>query len=492
MPVGAFALDGGSTDHCTATDELELEMARVDLNGNLYDRAQSIAFGAEDVGNQRLALIVTDEAGNEAVCETVVQVQCGSCPSACENQDTTRKIQGAFYTIQGYHMEGVDLQLGSSTYLGKFDSPYMYDLNMLDSSGGFGNLSGELCAEKTDDVGNGVSTMDLVMIRRHILELSSFDAYQNLAADINGDEKVSTRDMVEIRKVILEIVNAFSGVPSWRMFRSDFDIGSLGPDTWSDPLDFDEEIFCYDVFFNAPETKSYNFIGLKMGDVSGDAGEDWARSGEPIAFTTDEKALSRGSIVEVSFKTNTTDLFGYQMTIEFDADVLELVNWSGELDDYNINILQAEDGLLAISKVTEGSRSNERFSLKFKVKENAMLSEVLRLSDAMARTEGYTDLQSRNPIVIDFDENEGENSLTAFPNPFEDRVVLEFNAEFSGGYQLELFNARGQKIYSQNWELITGENRQVLQREELNAASGWYLARISGPQTTETVSLILK
>ncbi|HKK89248.1 MAG TPA: T9SS type A sorting domain-containing protein [Saprospiraceae bacterium] len=498
VPLDGFSLNAGSDDNCSEQGDLEFEIARVDSDGGLYDRSSLIAFGPEDVGNQRVALIVTDEADNEAICETVVQIQCADCRSACENQDTTReerKIQGSFYTLGGYEMEAVELFLGRyfQNSIGTFDSPFMYDLNRIDSSGGFGMLIGGLCAEKTDDVGNGVSTIDLVMMRRAILQFSTFDAVQNIAGDVNGDQKISTRDMLEIRQVILQTANTFSGVPSWMMFRSDFDFGALAPEPWSDPLSFDlEEHFCYGVNLMFPNSNTYDFIGLKMGDVTGDAGEDWARSGEPIGFHTENKVLNAGSVIELPFHTNTMDLLGYQMTLEFDADALELLSWSGELEDYNINTAQAEQGLLAISRVAEGSRSNQRFSLKFAVKENTVLSEVLWLSDAITRTEGYTDLESRRPIRLVFDEHDREIGLTAYPNPFVDQVALEFNIDDAGDYQLELFNAQGQVVYSQNWNLVTGKNSQILEREELNATAGWYLARISGPQGTETVSLILK
>lgn len=505
IPLPAFNMDAGSEDNCSEDSKLNFEIARLDDQGALYDRGDFLTFRASDVGNQRIALIATDEAGNEAYCETVVQIQCGSCDNNCGDTDTLQQeiIAGEFYTTSGYPMKDVSLYLKGlrfigGKFIGEFDSPYRYDLSMLDSSGGYGLLFNGLYAEKTDDVGNGVSTIDLVLIRRAILELSDFNNIQKLAADVTNDQKFSTRDMIEIRKVILEQINAFSQVPSWIMFRSDFDFDSLGSDPWSNPIDFyfedDENPFCYSLILGSGDTvgNTYDFIGLKMGDVSGDAGEDWARSGDPIGFITENKALSAGSVVEIPFRTNTQDLLGYQMTIDFDTDALELLSWSGELEDYNINAEHAKQGLLAISKVTEGSRSNERFNLTFAVKENAILSEVLRLSDEITSTEGYTDFQSRRPIHLEFNENENENVLTVFPNPMKELLVMEFEATSPGDYQLELFNSQGQLMYSEKWSVLTGENRRVLQREELNAASGWYLARISGPQGTETASIVLK
>ena len=60
-------------------------------------------------------------------------------------------------------------------------------------------------ASKTDDYTNGVSTLDLVLIQRHIfLGLTKLDSPEKLlAADVNKDGKVTASDLVELRKLIL-------------------------------------------------------------------------------------------------------------------------------------------------------------------------------------------------------------------------------------------------------------------------------------------------
>ena len=55
---------------------------------------------------------------------------------------------------------------------------------------------------------NGVSTLDIVFISRHLIGLECFtEIWQYLAADVNGDGIVSTLDMVELQKLILYITN---------------------------------------------------------------------------------------------------------------------------------------------------------------------------------------------------------------------------------------------------------------------------------------------
>ena len=58
----------------------------------------------------------------------------------------------------------------------------------------------------TDDDLNGVSTLDIVLIQRHILGIEAFvDNNKLLAADVNNDDKITVFDTVILRKLILGI-----------------------------------------------------------------------------------------------------------------------------------------------------------------------------------------------------------------------------------------------------------------------------------------------
>ena len=72
--------------------------------------------------------------------------------------------------------------------------------------------------EKNDDWKNGVSALDMLAISRHILFINRFDReYQNIAADVNRDSKISAADIVDIRKIILEINTQFPAGVSWEI-----------------------------------------------------------------------------------------------------------------------------------------------------------------------------------------------------------------------------------------------------------------------------------
>jgi len=115
---------------------------------------------------------------------------------------------------------------------------------------------------KTDGVNNGVSTLDLVLIQRHIVGLGDLEGVYNLiAADINNDDKISSFDIVDLRKVILGINDTFTNNDSWRFVDANH--------PFVDPTDpwFTEIPESY-IINNLNGDMIIDFTAIKVGDVN--------------------------------------------------------------------------------------------------------------------------------------------------------------------------------------------------------------------------------
>ncbi len=111
-----------------------------------------------------------------------------------------------------------------------------------------------------DSAARGVTTLDLALIRRHILGLMPLDSpFKLLAADVNGSGSVSTLDIALARRVILGETNTFPA-GSWRFVPSDYQFPDpLNP--WNAPASR-----CYtNVFADLP---GQDFTAIKLGDVN--------------------------------------------------------------------------------------------------------------------------------------------------------------------------------------------------------------------------------
>lgn len=119
--------------------------------------------------------------------------------------------------------------------------------------------------ENNDDLLNGVSTFDVVLISKHITGAEELnDPFTLFAADLDNSQSVSVMDLVLLRRVILGIDNNFS-IPSWQFFSTDAQIEDSN-NPWSSPN------LRTRIYENLNTSISNaDFIGYKTADVSGNS-----------------------------------------------------------------------------------------------------------------------------------------------------------------------------------------------------------------------------
>jgi hypothetical protein len=128
-----------------------------------------------------------------------------------------------------------------------------------------------ITVSKDTNYSNGVTTADLIKIRKHILGIAYLDsAYKVISGDANLSQSVSTADIIRIQKKILAIQPDFGagGAPSWRFVPAGYDFADpINPFTLGFP-----EIGTVNLI---GDFVNVNFIGIKIGDAntSSDPGE---------------------------------------------------------------------------------------------------------------------------------------------------------------------------------------------------------------------------
>ena len=76
-----------------------------------------------------------------------------------------------------------------------------------------------ITAERNDNYRNGVTTLDLLKIQKHLLGKEIITSpYDLIAADANNSVTVSAIDLVELRKLILGTYTVLPNNKSWRFF----------------------------------------------------------------------------------------------------------------------------------------------------------------------------------------------------------------------------------------------------------------------------------
>lgn len=70
---------------------------------------------------------------------------------------------------------------------------------------------------------NGVSTQDVILIQRQILDIENLGSpYKQFAADVNVSGSVSTLDLIHMRRLILSITDRFPDITSWQFFPANY------------------------------------------------------------------------------------------------------------------------------------------------------------------------------------------------------------------------------------------------------------------------------
>jgi hypothetical protein len=361
-----------------------------------------------------------------------------------------------------------------------------------------------LTPTKNDGILNGVSTFDLVLISRHILETELLDSpYKIIAADANRSGSVTTFDLVEIRKLILFIEESFSNNSSWRFVDAAY--------TFPNPANPFAATFPENISnFSTPKLDA-NFIGIKVGDVNCSAAgcngftngpSNESRSSEKGVFNAaiSNASAKKGEYVTIPFRIGGDGKYiAYQLGLRFDPRLLRWVGPSkGDIDGYtkdNFGLTQLEEGLVRTlwfspdgQQVLKGTET--LFNLTFQVMDDiADWSVAVGLDDKVLENIAFNADGLATQMSLNF-VNKSEDSgnlasstldASCAPNPFNHAITFDVNANSkTPKASLWVFDAFGKRVLYKEVELEPGQNRFTIE-EAASFPAGIYSWKVWTP-----------
>jgi uncharacterized delta-60 repeat protein len=326
---------------------------------------------------------------------------------------------------------------------------------------------------KTDDLLNGVSVLDVMMVQEHVTLVNPItDPYKLIAADVNESDGVSTLDALIIAQSILgnPIAVALFG-DSWRFVDAEHSfVTPLSP--WGFPESIDVPNLEEEVF-------GLNFIGVKKGDINGSAAPNiWSeepadRNNLPALVmlqTPDRELRTAGEEIEVIFYANSfKEITAYQFGLEYHAGYLELLEIiPGAVPELTTENFRADDLAGALRSLwfstsfssTSLASDAPVFTLRFKVQRSTFqpLSELLWLSDEVLQREAYNETREAGVVTLEFlglplssvevsDTNEFRLYQNT-PNPFDEQTRISFSLPEATTARLRIFSTGGQELHS--------------------------------------------
>jgi hypothetical protein len=427
-----------------------------------------------------------DEVGNDDFCVTYVEVQDNRtvCPGSTVGNVN---IAGTISTEGSANLQGATITLsGQASMSATTTANGGYSFISLAKGGDF-TLTPQLDKNHL----NGVSTFDLVLIQKHILNVQALNSpYKMIAADVNNSKSITTLDLIALRKLILNVDQTFQNNTSWRFVDATYKFPNA-TNPWA--AAFPEVVSVNDIAANT----TANFVAIKVGDVNASATVSAATAAEVrTAGTLDinaaEAALKVGQEYSVEF--NAADLKsvqGYQFALNLDKSKVELVDIVyGVAKAENFGVF-ANEGIITTSWNGE-AKQGALFTLVLRAKADAQLSNALSLNRVVT-AEAYNSNNDQLNVALKFN---GAAVATGFelkqntPNPFNGETLINFNLPKATAATLTISDVTGRILKSVRANYAKGMNQVILKASDLNASGVLYYT-LEADDFTATKKMII-
>jgi len=313
---------------------------------------------------------------------------------------------------------------------------------------------------KNDDPLNGVTTLDLIHIQRHVLGLQPLENFTDfVAADINKDDKIDVLDLLELRKLLLGIYDDFPRNTSWRFIDAEKRYNLLS--------DVDDQMKV------RTAGGDIQLEGIKIGDVN----QSYIlRANKPVL---DSRAQSNFKFEVKEYLNDNEELtFGFFASADFDMAGFQAAFKVGDLtgvsivsheltigeQDYNL-----DDDDLKISWSSQNQKI-EKGQLLFEIlcEVDESVGGIQFSPDAQNEIYDAVEMRVHNLILESVQDNlSSDDSIqfNSYPNPFRDQMKVQIFSKDDFTTQYELIDISGRLIKSNSVHLTKGVNEIDFKRE---------------------------
>jgi len=459
------------------------------------DNCSSRTFSCEDLLNPAGSLVtlnvyVYDSNGNSDFCTVFLTLVDNSM--ACRDTFGTRTISGDIATEDGKMIEDVQVQILSN-------QPLYPSQDMTDETGRYEFANNpisydyEISNSKNDDYTNGVNTIDLIKIQRHILGLETLDTpYKRIAADINNDQKINSVDLVELRKLVLGIYTEFPQNDSWRFVDSEQNMSVELP--W--PLN---EIRA--IFELTQDEMNQDFVGVKIGDVDNSAiptvglGKI-ALPSDGIDLDFEDITYKEGEIVGMTLKSDDfANLLGIQFTLLSEGlEVVDVTSNGIEMSEKNFAIISSDRTTFSWNDINTRSEE-ELFTIHFKANKDGKLSESVTINSDITPAQAYVGGDLDIIPVSLTGRNNSEQEFVLYqntPNPFRNATDIAFYLPSPTNATLTVLDVTGKVLFTQSGQYSQGLNNVLIDINQLNVGGVLYYKLETSYQSDTKKMIVLK
>ena len=400
-------------------------------------------------------------------------------------------IKGEIATFNQVPLVDVQIELeGSDMPVYMSDAQGRYDFGEMETGGSY-----NIIPVKDINPLEGVSTLDLILIQRHVLGLEKLDSpYKLIAADINNDGKISAADIIQLRKLLLGIFDRFPENTSWQMVDKGY----------SFPIPEDPFITPYPEQYHITALNSsmkVDFVGVKTGDVNGSYTSNATnnlselRKGNQYLLAINDAFVGNESLEIPVFAAHDARVTGLQIALSL-SGISDLKIISGALNIEDIHY-HFSNGYLLISwhnsaavNINEGDML---FTIHLDNQNAGKLSEIIKLDKAVRNPEWYTnEFEIRNADIAwgNFSiTEEGFEVMGNTPNPWNNETFINFYIPAEGQVRIKLRDMTGKLVLDRKQVFGKGKHHFTIQSSDI-PVSGLLIYELQFKDEVRTMKML--
>lgn len=455
----------------------------------------SITFDCDDVGAPvPVFLYATDNLGNQAYCETYVIVQDNNdvCP---EGGGLLGTITGNISTETSDNVLNVAVEINGSSLLPiNTNGSGMFTFPAMQTGGNY-----TVVPNKDNDWKNGVSTLDLVDMQKHLLGIKVLSSpYKMIAADANNSKNITAIDLIELRKLILGIYTELPYNSSWRFVDKNY--------SFPDPYNPWSQVWPETHVLNplAQGINNADFRGIKVGDVNNTVKANAQSvsprgSGEVLDLVVDDRTIASGATIEIPvYADKAGSIEGLQFSVDLAAG-LEFVDVkAGTLDVTLDNFGWINNSIITSSwnkaEGVEVKLDQPLFTLMLRADHSVRLSEAMTMVSNPTNPEAYTTASDILDLGLTFRGTENAYAFELLqnePNPFNGATQIGYVIPESGPVVLTLFDLTGREVFKQTLNGSKGLNKVDVTKDQIGAQGVvYYQIQFQGYTATKKMLIL--
>jgi len=431
-------------------------------------------FDCRDIGIHEILLEGITSSEQYFTCKELVVVY--DSTSYCSDAiQVPKAILGKILTQEGVPVQSVSVSISSGDKLSYFINTNEDGIFLFND---LPNATYLIEPNRRMDYDNGVSTQDLLIVQRHLLDLKKIKSpYQLIAADVNNSKTITAYDMILIRQIILRAIDRFPDNDSWRFVKADYDFET--------PLNPFDEIFpaSYEVDFLPVISINNNFTAIKIGDLNhsvianqNQLSRSRSTSNMPI-MQVNNRQFQKGEVftIEISASQN-FKATGFQIAFEIEESALTLE----AIDGIQEEAYRKDGNIIRVSHTeissTEYEKKQNILQLTFSAKKQGTLINNFGLAQTTFAHEWYDSTLQKHPLTLHFANTSTLSVSTNYPNPFTNSTLLPMNIPHAGLLYLSVYNLRGREIWSMQKQVTAGV--QEIPIAAFFPSSGIYVYRV--------------